>query len=260
MTTNRATVGSAQLAHGDALDLLAELKPESIDGFVTDPPYSSGGMYRGDRTQAVAAKYVRVDRSLAEFAGDMRDQRGYRYWSVLWMRLALAAARPGGVLLVFTDWRQLPTTTDALQAAGWVWRGIVPWNKTESARPAKGRFKAQCEYVVWGSRGSLGSEVGGYRPALPGLFTHRTPGNKRHVAEKPLGLLRDLLEILPAGGLVCDPFAGYGTTAVAAIQTGRRFIGAELDRGWFERAVTRIRETDVPPLFQSLLPPDEGKP
>jgi hypothetical protein len=55
--------------------------------------------------------------------------------------------------MCFTDWRQLPMLTDVLQAGGFVWRGVMPWDKTESSRaPHTGYFRHQCEYVVWGPR------------------------------------------------------------------------------------------------------------
>ena len=69
-------------------------------------------------------------------------------WSVRWMEQALRLTRPGGWLMVFTDWRQLPLTSDALQIAGWTWRGIIPWDKTESCRPQMGLYRNQAEYVL----------------------------------------------------------------------------------------------------------------
>src|SRR5690606_18051876 len=63
---------------GDALATLAELPSASIDAVVTDPPYSSGGMVRGDRTQTdVKAKYsgsYGKQPDHADFTGDSRDQ------------------------------------------------------------------------------------------------------------------------------------------------------------------------------------------
>jgi site-specific DNA-methyltransferase (adenine-specific) len=52
-------------------------------------------------------------------------------WSTMWMSLVRLAAMPGAMLVVFSDWRQLPAT-DAVQAAGWVWRGIAVRSKPTS--------------------------------------------------------------------------------------------------------------------------------
>ena len=47
----------------------------------------------------------------------------------------------GSALFCFIDWRNLPCIIDALQIGGWVYRGIIPWNKTEAARPRPGWFR-----------------------------------------------------------------------------------------------------------------------
>ncbi|MFO6425603.1 hypothetical protein ACLBOM_00690 [Escherichia coli] len=53
----------------------------------------------------------------AEFSGDNRDQRSWAYW-IPWMSGAARLVRPGGYVMVFSDWRQLPTMTDVFQAGG----------------------------------------------------------------------------------------------------------------------------------------------
>lgn len=61
----------------------------------------------------------------------------------------------GAPVLLFTNRRQLPLTTDVLQIAGFKWRGITVWDKTEGVRPQMGRFRNQAEYIVWGSKGNM---------------------------------------------------------------------------------------------------------
>lgn len=60
--------------------------------------------------------------------------------------------------------------------------------------------------------------------------------------EKPVELLEKLLAISPKGGTVIDIFMGSGSTGVACVNTGRKFIGIELDPGYFETATRRISE------------------
>ena len=122
--------------HCDALDLIPDLPV--FDVLVTDPPYSSGGMYRGDRTKTLMNKYEVTGSNAVDFIGDSRDQRGYLTWASLWMRFSYARCKLHGSLLVFSDWRQMPTVTDAVQVAGWVYRGIGVWNKP-NGRPAARR-------------------------------------------------------------------------------------------------------------------------
>lgn len=231
----------ATLYRGDALAVLRELPDASVDALITDPPYSSGGFTRGDRTGDTRSKYVQSDSSnqrLEDFAGDNRDQRGYSYWCALWLSECLRVTKPGGVACLFTDWRQLPATTDALQAGGWIWRGLVPWYKP-SSRPQMGRFNAACEYLVWGSRGPMGDglDVG----CLPGFFQASSPRAREHITQKPLDVMRQIVKIAPVDGVVLDPFMGAGTTGVAAINESRHFIGSEMVNEYAQVAEDRIR-------------------
>lgn len=245
MTTPYYADDRATLYGGDALAVLASLPTASVDAVITDPPYSSGGMMRGDRANSVDAKYVvsygRHD--LADFTGDNRDQRGYGFWVALWLGECLRVVKPGGVAALFTDWRQLPVTTDAIQAGGFVWRGIVPWHKP-SGRPIQGRYANSCEYVVWGTSGPRGLDaLGGH--SLPGFFQANSPRDRDHMTQKPLSVMRELMKITPEGGTVLDPFMGSGTTGVGAVIEGRNFIGVELSSRYQQVARERIVAAQV---------------
>jgi site-specific DNA-methyltransferase (adenine-specific) len=236
-----------ELRHGDSLHLLRALPDESVDAVVTDPPYSSGGMVRSDRMAQPSAKYQRSEYARGqypEFHGDNRDQRSFLAWCSLWLADAWRATRPGGVLVTFSDWRMLPTITDAVQAGGWVWRGIVPWHKPD-ARPQLGRFTQSCEFAVWGSRGPMPMDRG--VPVLPGLMTAVPvrPDEREHVTEKPLEVMRGLVRIAAPAGIVLDPFAGSATTGAAALLEGRRFLGFELSDEYFAIGQRRLREVDA---------------
>lgn len=232
---------AVELRHGDSLLLLRELADESVDLVLTDPPYSSGGMFRGDRAnQSTNAKYVQTGTiaNRADFDGDSRDQRGFLAWASLWLAECWRASKPGSSCLVFTDWRQLPTVTDAVQAGGWVWRGLVVWDKTTIARPRPG-FSSRAEYIVWGTRGAIDLDV-----YLQGVIAAATPrgDERRHMTEKPIGLLEQLIQICPRDGLVLDPFAGSGSTLDAARNQGRRALGFELNDVHLETAGQRLAQ------------------
>jgi site-specific DNA-methyltransferase (adenine-specific) len=213
---------------GEALEILRTLPPGEVDAVVADPPYASGGTSNAERTElAPSTKYVTQGAAVAgpDFVGDNRDQRSHILWSTLWLEAARRASKPGAVAVVFSDWRQLPATTDAVQAGGWTWRGIVVWAKTR-ARPRRGAFRNASEFAVWATNGPFRPQHDA--PYLPGVIEATSPGRERvHFTQKPLALMEVLVAVAPPGGLVLDPFAGSGTTGVAAIRTGRRFVGIE---------------------------------
>jgi site-specific DNA-methyltransferase (adenine-specific) len=142
--------------------------------------------------------------------------------------------------LLFSDWRQVPTATDAFQCGGFVWRGLVPWNKGRGARaPHKGYFRHQCEYVIWGTRGACPqpTHAGPFDgcPNFPVLQS-----DKFHLCGKPTPLYAELLSIVPRGSTVLDPFMGSGTAGEACAMLGHHFIGIEQDRQIFRDAADRI--------------------
>jgi hypothetical protein len=149
------------LREGDSLELMNKLAPDSVDGVITDPPYCSGGRTSSERQAPPSKKYQTTgSKAYPEFLGDHRDPRGFLAWCSLWLAAAWRATREGGVLVTFIDWRMLPTMTDAVQAGGWIWRGIVPWYKPW-CRPQLGRFGL-------GEQGAAAARPEGARAAGPG--------------------------------------------------------------------------------------------
>lgn len=149
------------------------------------------------------------------------------------------ASKPGAPVCMFIDWRQLPAATDALQWAGWIWRGTAVWDKGNS-RPQKGRFRQQAEYIVWGSNGDM--PISRPVPCLPGVFKYGNPQNRIHLTEKPLQLMRDIVKITEPGGHILDPFAGSGTTVLAAVLEGYDATGIEFSEVYAGKARERIKQ------------------
>lgn len=232
--------GRAVLYRADCFDIMPII--DHVDMVIADPPYASGGMYRGDRMLSTTEKYqqsgTRIKR--ADFAHDAKDQRAFMSWTTEWMkRIPL---RIGGYWMSFIDWRQLPAITDAAQWAGLFWRGVCPWDKGLGARaPHKGYARHQAEYIVWGTNGPC--QIAAHGGPWPGVYRHPVlQKDKHHVAGKPTSLLCDLVKWAPPGGVILDPFAGSGTTGVAALSLGYRFIGIEIDEGHFATACARIAD------------------
>ncbi len=136
--------------------LIRAFKPQAFDALITDPPYASGGWKPSEKNRTTNQKYSSMDQeyALPDFDGDNRDQRSWTRWMAEWLSDARKACKPGAPVCLFIDWRQYPSITDALQWAGWIWRGCAVWDKMTS-RPQKGRFRQQSEYVVWGSNGPM---------------------------------------------------------------------------------------------------------
>ena len=226
--------------HGDSFDILHSLS--GVGAVVTDPPYSSGGAFRGDRAMKTTTKYVSSSTAAyrPEFAGDNRDQRSFLAWSTMWLNACRQASTPGAVLCSFIDWRQLPMLTDAVQAGGWTWRGVAVWDKTLKCRPAAGQFSSQSEFVVWGTNGAtIRRETG---KQIPGVFPLAAPdtADRDHIAQKPADVMRWVLQTVQPAAIVLDPFMGSGTTLRAAKDCGHRAIGIEVDERYCEIAAKRM--------------------
>lgn len=140
---------------------------------LTDPPYCSGGTTARDRQATTSAKYTAREYNGAhrfpDFDGDNMDQRAFTAFMRDVLFRCRQLAKPGGVAAAFIDWRNLPALTDALQMAGWIYKGVVVWDKGTS-RNQPGRFRADCEYIVWGSNGKMPVNWEPGQPALPGCY------------------------------------------------------------------------------------------
>ena len=247
-----------KLLQGDCLELMCEIPDGSVDMVLTDPPYSSGGLFAGDRKKSTRSKYCDADCNGAarfqDFSGDNMDQRSFKEFMRMVLNKCRQKAKPESICAVFIDWRNLPTMTDALQMSGWVWRGIVVWNKGNS-RNIPGRFRNDCEFVVWGSNGELPLNRKCGSTNLPNDYKVLPVRSeeKHHQTEKPVELIEKLLAICPSDGIVLDPFMGSGSTGVACINTGRDFIGIELDPGYFQMAQKRIEDAQAQMRLEAVM-------
>ncbi|MGE2492606.1 DNA-methyltransferase [Enterobacter hormaechei] len=131
------------------------------------------------------------------------------------------------------------------EAGGFVWRGLIPWDKTLSTRaPHTGYFRHQCEYVVWGSNGPLPKSLHG--GPWPGMVTRRViPSQKLHMTGKPIELMESLVAPVPPGGHILDPFMGSASTGVAALRKGYKFTGIEMSQQYFDISCERLEKENA---------------
>ncbi|MDE6087197.1 MAG: site-specific DNA-methyltransferase [Oscillospiraceae bacterium] len=233
-----------KLMQGDCLKQMEKIPNHSIDMLLTDPPYSSGGLFSGQRKTSTSTKYFGAA-ACPDFTGDNRDQLSFLYWETLWISKAMEKLKFGAIACIFTDWRQISATINALQCGGLIFRGIVVWDKGNS-RNIPHRFRNDCEYIVWGTKGNRSIKVQDELHVYPGCYHIKgmNTRKKHHQTEKPTELLEKLIQISPEDGTVLDCFMGSDSTGVACLNTNRDFIGIELGKNYFEIAEQRIQEAE----------------
>jgi site-specific DNA-methyltransferase (adenine-specific) len=246
--------GRVRLYRGDCLEVLPFVG--QVDAVVMDPPYCSGartsaaisgrgGMSRGQRW---AAKPITNDRmTVTGFTWLIRHVAAQAY----------AMLPDGGSMVSFIDWRQYPTLYGVVESVNFRVQGVVVWDKEDMA--LGNGFRNQHEFALHAAKGVPNV----YDKGTPNVLrTKRISASELHPTEKPVELLSRLVRVVSAPmGIVLDPFMGSGTTGVACVQTGRSFVGIELDPGYFDIAVKRIKDAIVEskggPLFAEKPDPQE---
>lgn len=222
-----------RITQGDADILGPALTPASVDAIITDPPYGTNDG-RGKRS-------AKGGDSAADFA--------HAWDTVLplaWFSWAVNVVRPGGAVMVFSDAKRVGEVWEAGEAAGLKGRQLFYWQKSNCPPTPRKNFASAVEAGVFLVRPG-GSNVWNGGGWCRNIIEHKLAHNEQdgqtrhHPTQKPIGVMRWLVELVTnPGDLVLDPFAGSGTTGVACVQTGRRFLGFELDQAFADRAVARL--------------------
>lgn len=236
------------LYHADCMDVLPTL--ERVDHVLTDPPYEAEAHTLQRRTKETFAPQV-----------GGRDMRPATVKAVDFAPMTcatrLAVSREFGRLarrwtLVFCQAEAVGEWRAALVAGGLSWRRACVWVKPDGPpqlsgdRPGMGYESIACAHAEGRSQWNGGGRLGVFRCA-----TKSDPDSERtgHVTQKPLILMRDLVSLFTdPGELILDPFAGSGTTGVAAFNLGRKAILIEREEKYCEVAAKRL-ESLTPPLF-----------
>lgn len=228
---------TAELRMGDALELLRELPDSSVDAIITDPPYNasaSGISHKGKAYRAIQEAWDQgfTPPTFLDLAWDKLTDRG-----------SLLAFCSQHTLPAYFEWRQP--------------KQILHWRKTNPFPALAKVHTFTTEYIVWYVKGSPYT----FNKRKAGLDVIEKPicgGSERedHPSQKPLEVVGWLIAgHTEPNHVVLDPFMGSGTTGVAAIQDGRRFIGFEIDPGYFAIARRRVSAALAQPR---LLAPDGG--
>lgn len=221
MTRKETIAEGVELYLGDCREILPTLG--KFDVVVTDPPYGIG-FKKGESGIGVPAS-----RNVDKITGDDQpfDPSPFLEWPcVMFGGNHFYARLPDGG--TFHSWDKSFGTTleDSFSDAEYIWSS---W-----------RCKSEVIRYLW--KGTLqGGEKG-----LP----------KYHVSQKPIEVMRRCIELTGESQTILDPFMGSGTTGVAAVRMGRRFIGIEIEPKYFDIACKRISDAiRQPDMFVEQPPP-----
>ncbi len=201
--------GRVTLYLGDCREILPTLG--RVDAVVTDPPYgigldTNGRRFSGGTPESVAKRGIGRDYGVS-IRGDDQD------------------FDPAPFLIgkeqIIWGWHNFPDRLPRGSCLIWIKRND----------PAFGSFLSDAE-TAWFSRGH-----GVY--CFRDLSNNAIARSRKHPTQKPVGLMEWCIRRTKADTIL-DPFMGSGTTGVAAVQLGRRFIGIEIDPTYFKIACRRI--------------------
>lgn len=224
------SMSEVKLHLGDCLPFMKSLADKSIDCVLTDPPY--GVDYTGGITNTnVERERLANDKDAkiyAEFVPSVFDVMRDGASAYIFYATSCSHEVYPVVSEIFGSYQQLI------------------WHKTNATfgNPFA-RYKFDYEPLIYCRKGSPSTWNGSSKERAVLRFP-REAINDLHPTQKPLGLIKRLiLNSTNEGDTILDPFMGSGTTGVACVQTGRNFIGCELDPGYFAIAEKRIADAQL---------------
>jgi len=245
-----------RIINEEALRALAATESETVDFVFADPPYFlSNDGFTVKSGKAVSVNKGDWDKSLG-FENNVEFHRA-------WIRECLRILRPNGSIAISGTYHSIYQCGFVLQEFGCRIINDITWFKPNGAPALAGRnFTASHETVLWASKNQTAKHVFNYelsktwdssKDALknPGKQMRSvwaiptTPKREKqfgyHPTQKPLELLLRLVAMCSKeGDLVLDPFCGSGTSGVAAISLGRRYVGIDLNEEYSQLAKRRI--------------------
>ncbi len=222
--------------HGDSRDIIKRIPDNSIDFILTDPPYNLGQHSTGNIPLPGRSA---MNNDVAQW--DMIDFNPEE-WADEFIRIL----KPTGNLFIFTSYNQLGRWYKCLDHR-FDTSNFMIWHKTNPApKIFKAGFLNSCEmiFTCWNKKHTWNfisqKEMHNFLES-PICMRPERLSNPKHPAQKPTSILKKMIRIASnEEDIVFDPFMGVGSTGVAALELGRRFIGVELERNYFEAAKNRI--------------------
>lgn len=216
----------------DCLEGLKEVPDKSVDLIVTDPPYFLSMGHAGDKDNA-KKMMLNSNRAFNDLA------IAKPFYSQLFREFA-RVLKDTGSFYFFTDWRGYAFYFPIMNAELPV-RNLIVWDK----KSGPGSYYTYShELIIYGTAAPKLLNRGGtnvWRMPAFSSGAKATNGEKVHPTQKPVELIQKAIEdSTEPGAVVLDTFMGSGTTALAAMRTGRHYIGFELDEKYHAIAMERI--------------------
>lgn len=226
-----------RLIKEDCITWLASKKLE-FDLAVTDPPYrwnfTTGGRAKND----VFAKKWQGSISGKDIVKASLNYNNVDFQQ--WMPVVFESLTPNSHCYVMTNDKNLQSALNAATYAGFKLHNVLAWKKN-NCTPNKWYMK-NLEYIIFLYKGKA-FPINNLNSAQL-IEVKNIPGKtKRHPTEKPVGLLKFLIENSSAEGQhVLDPFMGCGSTGVAAVELNRAFTGIEIDPKYYDLALAEFNK------------------
>ncbi|PIR40210.1 MAG: hypothetical protein COV33_00980 [Candidatus Zambryskibacteria bacterium CG10_big_fil_rev_8_21_14_0_10_34_34] len=209
-----------------------KIPDNSVDLLLTDPPYGISRTLNCDGQRLGTTAKLSFD---------------FGKWDEFnheWFEEALKKVR--GWAITFCAKKDIGNLWNILEKNGFIAIDVLVWQKPDPVPlNGKSKFLNAWEAAVMGKRG--GAHWGGY--CTHNIIKYQAPKGKTriHPTQKPLGLIKDLIELTTKeGDLVLDPFMGSGTTALACKQLSRNFVGFEINKEYCQMAEERLNQTEKP--------------
>jgi len=235
-------IGDCTLYCGDARDIIPKMvsNAEQVDMVLSDIPYKieSGGNTTGEMSGCFSKENYDNSGSIIEC-----DIEFSEIYPLLYNVLTY------GHCYTMVNNRNVENMLIEARAAGFRFHNLLPWDKG-TVTPNRWYMK-NCEFVGFFFKGRAKNIN---NCSAKALVKYPQVDETNHPTEKPVGLMKYYIEnSTQAGEVVIDPFMGVGSTGVACVKSGRKFIGIEIDKKWFDIACERISQEYERPKQQSLI-------
>ena len=228
--------GAMTLYCGDCREILPTLG--KVDAVVTDPPYAVSVL-----GSVHISRPGKGARRLDFFTGDA-DWAGMIALVSEAAALSIDVLKADGSMYWWCGHRQFNCLTTLFEERGFSTRFLV-WNKTCPAPPPPGAgWPSGAELCLYAYKPGRTFNGAPRSNVLTGdSYRFGQPGKVDHPTQKPFHTVDPLVTVSSnRGETILDPFMGSGTTGVAAVKLGRRFIGIEIEPKYFDIACRRIEE------------------